>query len=96
MLVGANARPEGGLFPGTNVLSLTIEIPEEGLDILRGAGRARGVGGKPEAWVTVIEGGRRYTNVVAQLKGYTSFQPVDQFPSLTLHFNKREIGRAHV
>jgi len=93
VLLGANARPEGGLFPGTNVLSVSIEIPEEGLDILRGSGRARGVGGKPEALVTVIEGGRRYANVVAQLKGYTSFQPVDQFPSLTLHFNKRVSGQ---
>ncbi|HWN93974.1 MAG TPA: CotH kinase family protein, partial [Methylomirabilota bacterium] len=48
----------------------------------------RNPNGKPEARATVSEAGRVYTNVSVQLKGYTTFRPIDRLPSLTLDFNK--------
>lgn len=81
------------IFQRTNLLRLSIDIPEEGQQALRAAHSTRHSVRKPEAQATVSEGGRVYTNVTVQLKGYTTFQNLDGRPSLTLDFNKRAPGQ---
>jgi hypothetical protein len=76
------------IFRSTNLLSIAIEIPEEGVQTLRSYRGGRSPQGKPEAVATVTEAGRVYTNVSVQLKGFTTFRPIDRLPSLTLNFNK--------
>jgi len=93
LALAADWTPDNDLFESTNLLRISIEIPEEGLQALRGSRTARSPQTKPKAQAKVSEGGRVYTNVTVQLKGYTSFQPVDRFPGLTLNFNKLAPGQ---
>ena len=89
---GAPARaaaPEP-LFTNNLVPQLRIEIPAEGMEVLR---RYRQVWGKPrpervDVKATVLEGEHVYTNVAVHLKGSFTFEPVDNKPSLTLNFDK--------
>jgi len=76
------------IFRSTNLLRLSIEIPEEGLRTLRDSSRRSDAEKKPKARARVVEGGRVYTNVSVQLKGTGTFRPIDQLPSLTLNFDK--------
>ena len=76
------------IFRSTDLLSIAIEISEEGIQTLQGSRVGRSSQGKPEAEATVRDGDRVYTNVCAQLKGFTTFRPVHSLPSLTLDFNK--------
>ncbi len=76
------------IFRSTNLLRIAIDIPVEGMQSLRASSPGRSARNKPEAQVSVTEGGRVYMNVSAQLKGYTTFDSIDQRPSLTLNFNK--------
>lgn len=76
------------LFNATRIPRIEITIPPEGMQVLRESGGGRRVQGKPEAQATVREGGRIYTNVAVQLKGYTTFRSVDSYPSLTLNFDR--------
>ena len=76
------------LFAVDRPLEIALNIPEEGMSVL-GQSRPSPTGeAKPEADVTVLEGGREYLNVTARLKGYSSFQPINARPSFTLHFDK--------
>lgn len=76
------------IFRSTNLLRLSIEIPEEGLRTLRSSFRRSEFEKKTKALARVVEGDRRYTNVSVQLKGTGTFRPIDQLPSLTLNFDK--------
>jgi hypothetical protein len=84
------------IFARRTPLTIAIEIPAAGMETLR-RGRsvvsvlsAFGLGGgdKASTEATVIEDGRQYTRVSVHLKGYSSFQPIDAFPSLTFNFDK--------
>jgi spore coat protein CotH len=81
------------LFAGTNVVRINIQIPREGMEVLRstefGDGQPR-----PRTRATILEGGTIYTNVEIRLKGwYGSFRRLDQKPSFTLHFGKSAPGQ---
>ena len=91
-LPGAGA-PVDDIFHRTNLLRLSISIPEEGRQALRVPRSTHNSARKPEAQATVSEGERAYTNVTVQLKGYTTFQGLDGRPSLTLDFNKHAPGQ---
>ncbi len=87
--VAVNGNGAGDdIFQSTNLMEISIEINAEGLQLLRESGSTRFGQGKPQARARIVEAGRTYTNVAVQLKGFTSFQPIDQFPALTLNFNK--------
>ena len=75
------------LFNDHVVPRLRIEIPPEGLAVLRDYVWDRDSNGQDRTNVlaTVLEGDRRYTNVAIHLKGgLGSFRPLDQKPALTL------------
>ena len=76
------------LFHSTNLLHLAIQIPEDGIQALRESRGGRNPQAKTKAQATVADGGHVYTNVTVQLKGFTTFQPIDGLPSLTLNFGK--------
>ncbi|MBM3835101.1 MAG: hypothetical protein FJ403_17870 [Verrucomicrobia bacterium] len=79
---------ESDLFERTNLLRIAIEVPEEGMQILRRSQPSRNLQVKPQAKAAVKEGGRVYENVAVQLKGFSSFNPIDGLPGLTLNFAK--------
>ncbi|HEY0549983.1 MAG TPA: CotH kinase family protein, partial [Verrucomicrobiae bacterium] len=88
-LLAAKPLPDArDIFNSTNLLRIAIEISPEGVQTLQATHPGRGTQEKPEAAATVIEGGHVYTNVSVQLKGFTTFDPIDRRPSLTLNFNK--------
>lgn len=79
------------------VPQLQIEIPGEGLKVLR-AYKQVWRQQRPErvdVRVRVIEGDVVYTNVALHLKGSFSFQPIDDKPSMTLNFEKFAPGQAY-
>ena len=76
------------LFEGTNLLHLTITIPDEGIRTLERPRGRRGSEPKPKAEATVTDGQRVFTNVTVQLKGFTTYEPISGLPSLTLNFDK--------
>jgi hypothetical protein len=74
---------------------IRIEIPEEGMKVLREYVQVWRQA-RPEridVRATVREGGKIYTNVAVHLKGSYSFQPIDEKPSLTLNFDKFAPGQ---
>src|SRR4051812_18598057 len=77
---------EEDIFQSTNLLRISIEIPEAGLQSLRNSRPGASLGTKPQAIASVTENGTIFTNVSVQLKGFSTFQPVDLLPSLTLNF----------
>lgn len=86
-----DSKASDGLFGGLEVLSIRIDIPEEGMDRLRGYFWQQGSEARPEVLATVREGGKTYQNVALHLKGAAgSFRPVDANPALTLSFDKHE------
>ncbi|HEU4388286.1 MAG TPA: hypothetical protein VFV34_10850, partial [Blastocatellia bacterium] len=95
--LGAHAKgddPSALLFTGP-VPSLRIDIPAEGMKVLRDY---RQVWRQPrpersDVRASVHEGGRVYTNVAVHLKGSYTFQPIDEKPSLTLNFDKFAPGQ---
>jgi spore coat protein CotH len=88
-----NLRPDEDIFQSTNLPRLSIQIPDEGMELLRRSRSARSQQTKPQAQARVMEGERVYTNVTVQLKGFTSFQPIDRLPGLTLNFDKLAPGQ---
>jgi len=95
--LGALAKDENaGDDPFTGAVpSLRIEIPVEGMRVLR---QYHQVWRQPrteriDVQATVREAGRVYTNVAIHLKGSFTFQPIDAKPSLTLHFDKFAPGQ---
>ena len=95
--IGLQARDEPSvdeLFSGP-VPRLQIEIPDEGLKVLRSYKQVWRQE-RPEridVRVTVRESEKVYTNVALHLKGSFSFQPVDGKPSMTLNFDRFAPGQ---
>jgi hypothetical protein len=84
------------LFTNTSVPHIRIEIPMEGMSILREYEWEWGGNRLPRSNVlaTVREGSAVYTNVAVHLKGGAgSFRSVDQKPALTLNFDKFADGQ---
>jgi hypothetical protein len=69
---------------------IEIEVPRKDADIFRNYYWHRnGNDDRPEASVTIREGGVTYTNVTLHLKGSAgSFRPYDDKPAMTLNFSK--------
>jgi spore coat protein H len=79
------------LFTNTVIRHLKIEIPSDGVALLRKyRWRRDGSGGeRADVSATVREGNLVWTNVALHLKGAAgSFRPVDTNPALTLNFDK--------
>ncbi len=74
---------------------LLIEIPDEGMKVLRDYVQVwrQTRPERVDVRATVREGGKIYTNVAVHLKGSYSFQPIDGKPSLTLNFDKFAPGQ---
>jgi hypothetical protein len=85
----AGRAAEEDIFQSTNLLRISIEIPDEGIQTLRRSQPRRDSSVKPKALARVSDGSRVYTNVSVQLKGFSSFQPIDGLPGLTLNFDAR-------
>lgn len=88
----ASDAADDHIFRSTNLIQLSIEISEEGMQQLRnsqsGFQRRRNPQIRPQVRARVVEGSSAYTNVAIQVKGTSSFRPVDSAPSLTLNFDK--------
>ena len=88
----AATPPTEDLFTNTQPFHIQIEIPEAGIQILRGTQSSpwNASGEKrPTVKCTVREGNQVYTDVAVHLKGAAgSFRPVDAEPAFTLHFDK--------
>ena len=81
-------------FKSGKVLSVRIEIPKEGMAVLRRSGWGGGENQRPNVKATVRETDRVYTNVAIHVKGAAgSFRPIDQNPCLTLNFDKFAKGQ---
>jgi hypothetical protein len=100
--VGAAAGPKKpntsaakALFESVQVPEIHIEVPEEGMKILRKYQWNFGPQENRESVrATVREGGATYTNVALHLKGAAgSFRGVEQNPALTLNFDKFMTGQ---
>ena len=83
---GSSVAPDD-LFLRTNLLAISITLSDEGRRTLREMPSISGHS-KPKGKAVVQEGGRSYRDVAVQLKGTTSFQSLDDSPSLTLDFNQ--------
>lgn len=86
----AKAAAQSDLFDGTDIVRISITIPESGMQSLR---RQRGWGGgggeRPQTKATVSDGTTTYKDVAIHLKGAAgSFRPVDANPGMTLNFDK--------
>ena len=83
------------LFVTREVPKLSIEIPEEGMKVLREY-RQIWRQTRPEridVKATIREGKKVYQDVAIHLKGTYTFQPIDAHPSLTLNFDKFAKGQ---
>jgi hypothetical protein len=83
------------LFVTREVPSLRIEIPAEGMKVLRDYHQVWRQA-RPEridVKATVREGTKVYEDVAIHLKGSFTFQPIDGRPSLTLNFDKFAKGQ---
>ena len=91
-----SAQPDD-VFTKMEVLKIRIDIPREGVTVLRRAPRGFGFGesvDRPAVKCTVRESGRVYTNVAVHIKGAAgSFRPIDDNPALTLNFDKFAPGQ---
>ena len=78
------------VFTNESVLRIKIDIPKDGMAILRKYQWGWGGGGERQAVrATVREGETVYTNVAVHLKGAAgSFRRIDENPCLTLKFDK--------
>lgn len=84
---GSTIDPTEALFAGTNFLRVRLEIDAAGINRLRWR---PGQADKPRVPARVLEGTNRWTNVGVQLKGFSSFRPIDDRPSLTLRFDRQD------
>ena len=83
------------LFVDRAVPQLKIEIPPEGMEVLREY-RQVWRQERPEridVKATIQEGDHVYKDVAVHLKGSYTFQPIDGHPSLTLNFDKFAPGQ---
>ena len=85
------------LFPGTNLVTISISIPEDGMNTLRSYRwnpQDPSTVGRPYAFASVTAEGVLFTNVTVHLKGsFGSFRPVDSFPALSLNFDRFSPGQ---
>jgi spore coat protein H len=85
------------IFAGTNLLTIRITVPGEGMNALRSYRWNQenpNALDRPYALARVSANGRAFTNVAVHLKGsFGSFRPVDGFPALTLNFDKVAPGQ---
>ena len=86
----AKLASESDLFNGTNIVKISITIPEQGMQMLRRTGWGPGnQENRPEVRATVSDGDRTYKDVALHLKGAAgSFRQVDDRPGMTLNFDK--------
>ncbi len=93
----ANSQPLADLFSGTNLLRIDIVVPEAGMAALRSYNwdsAHPNPTDRPYALARVNARGNVFTNVAVHLKGsFGSFRPVDNFPGLTLNFDKFAPGQ---
>ena len=83
------------LFVTREIPKLSIEIPIEGMKILREYHQVWRET-RPEridVKATIREGTKVYQDVAIHLKGTFTFQPIDAHPSLTLNFDKFSKGQ---
>lgn len=86
---GAKGAAQSDLFDGTNIVRISITIPESGMQMLRRTQWGGSGGKRPETKATVSDGVQTYKDVAIHLKGAAgSFRPVDERPGLTLNFDK--------
>jgi spore coat protein H len=91
---GAGKRKVDALFEPPTLVRIQVLIPPAGLNVLRRTHWGNGQD-RPEAKVTIVEGGRTYTNVALHLKGAAgSFRSVDDRPAMTLSFDKFANGQS--
>ena len=94
----ANALPGSDIFNSTNILRISITIPEVGIRVLQ-TDSGPNYGGdperkRPEAKATITDGSRTYKDVAVQVKGAAgSWQPINGRPGLTLRFDKYVKGQ---
>ncbi len=91
LAAGETTARADGLFDRTNLLHISIRVDSVGMDALRQ--RRDGAGERARARAEVSEGGRVYADVSLQVKGFSSFRPIDDRPSLTLKFNRHVRGQ---
>ena len=93
----SNSQPLADLFSNTNLLRIDIIVPEAGMAALRSYNwdsAHPNPTDRPYALATVNARGNVFTNVAVHLKGsFGSFRPVDNFPGLTLNFDKFAPGQ---
>jgi len=102
VLIAGAFAPSIGLaaddvFTDTNLLRISLEIPETGMAALRAYRWKRedpNPTNRPKAFARVMQGGRVFTNVAVHSKGaFGSFRPIDGLPALTLNFDKFAPGQ---
>jgi spore coat protein CotH len=91
------AQVASDLFSSTNLLRISITIPEAGMNALRSYRWNQenpSTLKRPYALATVRSGEAVFTNVAVHLKGsFGSFRSVDGTPALTLNFDKFAPGQ---
>jgi hypothetical protein len=93
----AHSEAASDILSSTNLLKISITIPEAGMNSLRSYHWSRedpNPVDRPYALATVRAAGAVFTNVAVHLKGsFGSFRPVDGFPALTINFDKFAPGQ---
>ncbi len=84
-LARSDAAPMDELFRTGQLLQIEVTVPAGSGPALGEHPRAGRE--KPSVRARVREGGRTYADVAVQLKGNSTFEPLDQHPSLTLNFS---------
>lgn len=85
-------READELFKDRPPLKIEVTLPDSQWAILQSAGMQQRRA-KPSAKAQVREGGREYPDVAVSLKGFSTFEPLDGRPSLTLDFNEHIRGQ---
>jgi spore coat protein H len=85
----AQLAAESDLFDGTNIVKISITIPEDGIRRLGQTPWQPGNQDRPQVRATVSDGTRTYKDVALHLKGAAgSFRPINDRPGMTLNFDK--------
>jgi spore coat protein H len=92
---GVKSSESDDLFTSSAIPHLRLEIPPEGMEILRAFEfDINEPMERTNVLATVREGTTVYTNVAIHLKGHLgSFRPVDSKPALTLNFDSHADGQ---
>ena len=94
---GESRRIRDALFEASQVLQIDIEIPEAGIETLRGyrwQWNRQDAPPRPKVRAVIREGNMVYNNVALHLKGAAgSFRSIDDRPAMTLNFDRFEPGQ---